>query len=66
MTTAGALIELANFGDAHDTVVRSRTDPPNDLGWGTRERSDEMDQELDSAVTSIEGFCRPILEGRRW
>jgi hypothetical protein len=65
MSTAGTLIELAKFGDAHDSVVRSRTDLLNDLGWGMRERPDQMDQELDSAVAAIEGFCRPILEGRR-
>lgn len=58
MSAASVLIELTSVDDrAHQSDVLLR----NTLGWGPRERPDEIDDLIGQAVTAVETICAPIL-----
>jgi hypothetical protein len=57
---ASVLIEMTGE-DANEPNEKLR----NILGWGPRERPDELDQKIADAVTMIEKVCQQILEGPR-
>jgi hypothetical protein len=63
-TTASILMKLAQYDNATRAVAASRDDLENRLGWGKRDRPDDLDRSLDQAVEEIESICKPILEGR--
>jgi hypothetical protein len=63
-TNATLLIRMAQYDAAHQSVMTSRAELLNRLGWGTAARPDETDEEIEAAVSKIEELCKPILEGR--
>lgn len=61
---AGILIQMAQFDGANAGVATARDNLLDDLGWGKRERPDDLDRSIDKAIADIEQICRPILEGK--
>lgn len=62
--TSSVLVRQAQFDGASRAVASARDNLLDDLGWGRRERPDDMDRLIDKAVANIEATCKPILEGR--
>jgi hypothetical protein len=63
--TASTLIQVSHFDQMQPSVAEARDAMLNTLGWGRRERPDDMDKSIDAAVSEIEALCKPILEGKR-
>jgi hypothetical protein len=62
ITSASILMDIAQYEDQSSL---DRDSLLNEIGWGKRARPDEIDRAIDAAVSEIEVFCKPILEGRQ-
>jgi hypothetical protein len=60
-----ASVLIKSVGFPKTEMLKSQQDKMLDaIGWGTKQRPDNIDHALDNAVKAIETFCQPILEGR--
>lgn len=64
-STAEVLIRAAQYDRAQGGVAAAQDKLLDDLGWGKRQRPDDIDRAIDAAVLEIEAICKPVLQGRQ-